>query len=66
MAGDGGAAQEEVGGDGRVAESLGDELGDLELPRGELAVAALATLGAYAAVCGAVIAIVMSRRDVTG
>ena len=28
--------------------------------------AALATLGAYAAVCGAVIAIVMSRRDVTG
>ena len=41
VAGDGGAAEEEAGGDGRVAESLGDELGDLELAGGELAVAAL-------------------------
>jgi hypothetical protein len=30
VAGDGGAADEEAGGDGRVAESFGYELGDLE------------------------------------
>jgi hypothetical protein len=39
VAGDGGTADEEAGGDSRVAESLGDKLGDLELAGRELAVA---------------------------
>jgi hypothetical protein len=64
VAGDGGATEEE-------AERWfpGMVIRSIVRPEAADAVAtpaALATLGAYAAVCGAVITIVMSRRDVTG